>query len=314
MSVEMILPLGQDDIWRKCRSQEQCSNIDMIDICVSSLSRVCRLAQGGFGTVDLVIGTNPMELSDEKTNMNINTNQYFALKKLKRIDGSDNEKEIMSMCSNSFIVRLLKDFQDQDYDYLLLEACLGGDLWTLLQSRGALQNSEAVFYTACVMEGLDYLHASGIAHRDIKPENILLDSTGYAKIADFGCAKRVTDHEPRSATFCGTVNYLAPEIITGKDQDHRVDIWALGVLVFELVTGAPMFSSSEGSKAILGGMRGVHFPPEVSYCAEEVIRAVCRPLPRQRPQFSILRKFMWFSLLDWEQLRERSMDAPNKEI
>jgi len=297
MTIEIFAQMSQDD-----------------DLCISSLSRVCCLAQGGFGTVDLVVNTSSSSRASKDPNKILQNSQYFALKKLDKIEGSQIEKEILSVCSNSFIVYLLKDFQDEEHYYLLLEACLGGDIWSLLQTRGPLDNHEARFYTACVMEGLDYLHAKGIVHRDIKPENILLDSHGYAKIADFGCARWETDEEPREEeSFCGTMNYLAPEIIIGKEQDHRVDIWALGVLVFELVTGTPMFRSSEGSKAILAGMRAVMFPPQVSHCAEEIIRGLCRPLPRQRPKLAIVRKFMWFSQFDWQQLSDRNMAPPNSQ-
>ena len=98
------------------------------------------------------------------------------------------------------------------------------------------------FYAACVVECFDYLHAQHVAYRDLKPENVLLDKFGYVKLADFGFAKRLLDGR-KTSTLCGTPEYLAPEVVLGRGHDKAVDLWSLGILVFEMLTGMSPFAN-----------------------------------------------------------------------
>jgi len=247
----------------------------------------------------------------------------FALKKIKKSEVEDvkqqqhilHEKQIMSGCSSPFIVQLHRTFQDSRYLYMLMEPCLGGEVWTLLRNSKRFSDSTASFYVACVILALDYLHAKGVIYRDLKPENLLLDSSGYVKITDFGFARQLESGE-RAWTFCGTPEYVAPEVITNKSHDTRADIWSLGILVFELLTGTPPFTGKkkDGQTSvypeILKGMRAVNFPSCISAAASEVIRQCCRLAANQRPSLSILKHFIWFSGLDWSGLAERSLPPP----
>jgi cGMP-dependent protein kinase len=140
---------------------------------------------------------------------------------------------------------------------MLMEACLGGELWTILRDRGHFDDGATLFYTACVIEAFDYLHSRNIIYRDLKPENLLLDSHGYVKLVrrsyfcylfkiklteqiliqvDFGFSKLLSVTS-KTWTFCGTPEYVAPEIILNKGHDRAVDYWSLGILIFELLTG-----------------------------------------------------------------------------
>jgi len=132
--------------------------------------------------------------------------------------------------------RLYRTFRDRKYVYLLMEACLGGELWTILRDRGWFDDNTTKFYVACVVNAIEYLHGRGIIYRDLKPENLLLDAKGYVKMVDFGFSKRIAEGS-KTWTFCGTPEYVAPEIILNKGHDRSVDFWSLGVLMCELLTG-----------------------------------------------------------------------------
>jgi len=280
-------------------------NLDLAD-----LSWVGTLGIGGFGRVELVTAGE-------------NNNTTFALKKLKKIEITDekqqqhiiNEKNIMMSCSSPFIVQLHRTFKDNRYLYMLMEPCLGGELWTLLRDKKRFDDNAARFYTACVIKAFDYLHDKGIVYRDLKPENLLLDASGYVKLTDFGFSKKLAPGE-KSWTFCGTPEYVAPEIITNKSHDHRADIWSIGILMYELLNGIPPFSKKNNSSSqvyteILKGMKVVRFPMYMAATAVELIRQLCRLSPSQRPSLAITRKYMWFAGMDWTGLENRTLTPPH---
>ncbi|KAF2896719.1 hypothetical protein ILUMI_09457, partial [Ignelater luminosus] len=198
---------------------------------LDDLDIIATLGVGGFGRVELV------QYSLDKT-------LTFALKCLKKqhiVDTQQqdhifSEKIIMMCCRSPFICRLYRTFRDSKYVYMLLEACLGGEVWTILRDKGCFDDHTTRFITACVVEAFDYLHNRGIIYRDLKPENLLLDSQGYVKLVDFGFSKRL-GYSSKTWTFCGTPEYVAPETILNKGHDRAVDYWALGILMYELLTG-----------------------------------------------------------------------------
>ncbi|CAL8089616.1 unnamed protein product [Calicophoron daubneyi] len=201
------------------------------DVQMNDLILIGTIGVGGFGRVQLV------HLKSEKS-------RSFALKKLKKSYVVEtrqqehvlNEKEIMMDAENDFIVRLYRTFKDRRYLYFLMEPCLGGELWTVLRNSGDFDDGTTRFYTACVVEAISYLHRKGIIYRDLKPENILLDDHGYCKMADFGFAKKI-GYGNKTWTFCGTPEYVAPEIILNRGHDYAVDLWSIGIFMFELLTG-----------------------------------------------------------------------------
>lgn len=187
-------------------------NEEFAKIRLSDLNILTTLGVGGFGRVELVqIASEP--------------GRSFALKQMKKAQIVEtrqqqhimSEKEIMAEANCQFIVKLFKTFKDKKYLYMLMESCLGGELWTVLRDKGHFDDATTRFYTACVVEAFDYLHSRNIIYRDLKPENLLLDNQGYIKLVDFGFAKRLQTGR-KTWTFCGTPEYVAPEVILNKGK------------------------------------------------------------------------------------------------
>ncbi|XP_030624578.1 cGMP-dependent protein kinase 1-like isoform X3 [Chanos chanos] len=279
---------------------------------LSDFRVICTLGVGGFSRVELV------QLKNDPA-------RSFAMKVLKKRHIRDmsqqehilSERRIMMEAHSPFTVRLYRTFRDPKYLYMLLEACLGGELWTLLRDRGSFDDGTTRFYTGCVVEALAFLHCRGIIYRDLKPENIILDHRGYAKLVDFGFAKKVGLGK-KTWTFCGTPEYVAPEIILNKGHDVSADCWSLGILVFELLTGSPPFSGSDPMMTynfILRGIDMVEFPKKITKSAANLIKRLCRDNPserlgNQKNGVKDIQKHKWFEGFNWEGIREGTLAPP----
>ncbi|XP_045476208.1 cGMP-dependent protein kinase, isozyme 2 forms cD4/T1/T3A/T3B isoform X3 [Harmonia axyridis] len=291
----------------RLRINEEFANIRLTDLKI-----LTTLGVGGFGRVELVqITSDP--------------GRSFALKQMKKAQIVEtrqqqhimSEKEIMGEANCQFIVKLFKTFKDRKYLYMLMESCLGGELWTVLRDRGHFDDATTRFYTACVVEAFDYLHSRNIIYRDLKPENLLLDEQGYIKLVDFGFAKRLQTGR-KTWTFCGTPEYVAPEVILNKGHDISADYWSLGVLMFELLTGTPPFTGSDPMKTyniILKGIDAIEFPRNITRNAMALIKKLCRDNPAERLGYqkggiSEIQKHKWFDGFNWEGLTERTLTPP----
>ncbi|XP_055643687.1 cGMP-dependent protein kinase, isozyme 2 forms cD4/T1/T3A/T3B isoform X3 [Toxorhynchites rutilus septentrionalis] len=282
------------------------------DVRLTDLRVIATLGVGGFGRVELV------QLAQDKS-------RSFALKQMKKSQIVEtrqqqhimSEKEIMSEASSDFIVKLYKTFKDCKYLYMLMESCLGGELWTILRDRGHFDDGTTRFYTACVVEAFDYLHSRNIIYRDLKPENLLLDVAGYVKLVDFGFAKKLQSGR-KTWTFCGTPEYVAPEVILNRGHDISADYWSLGVLMFELLTGTPPFTGADPMRTyniILKGIDAIDFPRNITRNASALIKKLCRDNPTerlgyQRGGISEIQKHKWFDGFYWDGLRNRTLPPP----
>ncbi|XP_023606095.1 cGMP-dependent protein kinase 2 isoform X2 [Myotis lucifugus] len=213
--------------------------------------------------------------------------------------------------------KLYRTFKDNKYVYMLLEACLGGELWSILRDRGSFDEPTSKFCVACVTEAFDYLHRLGIIYRDLKPENLILDAEGYLKLVDFGFAKKIGSGQ-KTWTFCGTPEYVAPEVILNKGHDFSVDFWSLGILVYELLTGNPPFSGTDQMMTynlILKGIEKMDFPRKITRKPEDLIRRLCRQNPTERlgnlkNGINDIKKHRWLSGFNWEGLKARNLPSP----
>lgn len=225
-----------------------------------------------------------------------------------------NEMRVMKRIDHPFIARLYLALQDNKYIYFLLELLQGGELFTHLRSRGKLSEQTARFYAASVVYAFSTLHAKKIAYRDLKPENLVMDNNGYVKLVDFGLAKQLLSG--KTWTLCGTPDYLAPEIILNEGHDLAVDYWALGVLIYEMVVGAPPFYAEDPMEVyekILSGNPA--FPTFFTRNLTDLIKKLLRS--QQAKRFGNTRggtaavvKHKWFSSFNWAGLENFEMKAP----
>jgi len=287
-------------------------SVECLDIELDDLEVVATLGIGGFGRVELVKCRG-------------RPSHTFALKCLKKqhiVETQQqehvfSERNIMMSCRNIFITRLYKTFKDRKYIYMLMEASLGGEVWTILRDKGWFDDSTTRFYLACVVHALEYLHNKGIIYRDLKPENLLLDTSGYVKMVDFGFSKKV-DQGSKTWTFCGTPEYVAPEIILNKGHDRAVDFWSLGCLMYELLTGTPPFTASDPMKVyniILKGFDQIDFPRHITRNAVAIMKKFCKDNPVERLGYQKdgildIKKHKWFQGFDWSGLLDRSLKPP----
>jgi cGMP-dependent protein kinase len=209
-------------------------------ITLETLYNLKFLGKGKFGRVNLVHNTQNLyaikaisrKLADKKKILA----KYFQT-----------ERRILLTLDHPFILKLVKTLRNSKYCFFLMEFIDGKNLDTILNERKFYRNVyETKFYTATLLLVLEYLHKKNIAHRDLKPSNIMIDHNGYIKLIDFGTSKVITDF---TSTIVGTPHYIAPEILTGKGYSLSVDIWSMGICMFEIFYG--MFPFGDNATDLL---------------------------------------------------------------
>uniref|UniRef100_A0A803Y8E9 cGMP-dependent protein kinase n=1 Tax=Meleagris gallopavo TaxID=9103 RepID=A0A803Y8E9_MELGA len=269
-----------------------------------NLEVVTTLGVGGFGRVELVRVCK-------------NENMAFAMKCIKKKHVVDtkqqehiySEKKILEQICSPFIVKLYRTFKDSKYVYMLLEACLGGELWSLLRDRGSFDEPTTKFCVGCVTEALDYLHHIGIVYRDLKPENLILDAEGYIKLVDFGFAKKIGSGQ-KTWTFCGTPEYVAPEVILSKGHDFMPPTPSSYSIYF-------LFKKMTTYNLILKGIEKLDFPRTITRRPEDLIRRLCRQNPTERlgnlrNGINDIKKHRWLNGFNWDGLKLRKLASPLK--
>mmetsp|Transcript_5892 Transcript_5892/g.8338 ORF Transcript_5892/g.8338 Transcript_5892/m.8338 type:complete len:321 (-) Transcript_5892:170-1132(-) len=202
------------------------------------------------------------------------------------------EIEIQSHLRHRNILRMYGYFYDSKRIYLILEYSPGGELYKRLTNKGRFSEKTSAKYISDLSQALDYCHKKHVIHRDIKPENLLVGAHGEIKIADFGWSV----HAPTSRrnTLCGTLDYLPPEMVEGREHDEQVDVWSLGVLLFEFLVGNPPFEA-EGHSATYRRISRVdlRFPNGVPPDAQDLIRKLLQKDPRKRMSLQSIPTHPW---------------------
>uniref|UniRef100_A0A8C3RPZ3 Protein kinase C iota type n=1 Tax=Chelydra serpentina TaxID=8475 RepID=A0A8C3RPZ3_CHESE len=265
------------------------------------------------------------------------TERIYAMKVVKKelvnddedIDWVQTEKHVFEQASNHpFLVGLHSCFQTESRLFFVIEYVNGGDLMFHMQRQRKLPEEHARFYSAEISLALNYLHERGIIYRDLKLDNVLLDSEGHIKLTDYGMCKEGLRPGDTTSTFCGTPNYIAPEILRGEDYGFSVDWWALGVLMFEMMAGRSPFDivgSSDNPdqntedylfQVILE--KQIRIPRSLSVKAASVLKSFLNKDPKERlgchPQtgFADIQGHPFFRNVDWDLMEQKQVVPPFK--
>uniref|UniRef100_A0AAU7BN40 non-specific serine/threonine protein kinase n=1 Tax=Homo sapiens TaxID=9606 RepID=A0AAU7BN40_HUMAN len=270
------------------------------------------LGQGSFGKVFLV---------RKKTGPD--AGQLYAMKVLKKASlkvrdrvRTKMERDILVEVNHPFIVKLHYAFQTEGKLYLILDFLRGGDVFTRLSKEVLFTEEDVKFYLAELALALDHLHQLGIVYRDLKPENILLDEIGHIKLTDFGLSKESVDQEKKAYSFCGTVEYMAPEVVNRRGHSQSADWWSYGVLMFEMLTGTLPFQGKDRNETmnmILKAKLGM--PQFLSAEAQSLLRMLFKRNPANRlgsEGVEEIKRHLFFANIDWDKLYKREVQPPFK--
>lgn len=207
-------------------------------------------------------------------------------------------------------MKLQFSFQDEEHLFLIMDFINGGELFYHLQQCGKFSEERARFYSAEIILALDYLHKAGIVYRDVKPENILIDYEGHIKLTDFGLSKEGLDqNNGLTESFCGTTEYLAPEIIKDKSYGYSVDWYSLGLVMYEMLSGENPFKKEEQIEFIDACQEilsiNIKMPDYFSPDCKDIVSRLLEKVPAKRigcgkEGIEELKKHPWFASLDWD--------------
>uniref|UniRef100_A0A8C7CVG7 Protein kinase C n=1 Tax=Oncorhynchus kisutch TaxID=8019 RepID=A0A8C7CVG7_ONCKI len=219
--------------------------------------------------------------------------EWFAVKALKKdvvlmdddVECTMVEKRVLALAwDNPFLTHLYSTFQSKEHLFFVMEYLNGGDLMFHIQEKGRFDLYRATFYSAEIICGLQFLHSKGIIYRDLKLDNVMLDHSGHVKIADFGMCKENVFGENQATTFCGTPDYIAPEILLGQKYSFSVDWWSFGVLLYEMLIGQSPFHGDDEDELFESIRTDTpHYPRWITKEAKDLMERVCMPPPYSVP-------------------------------
>lgn len=268
------------------------------------------IGKGSFGKVFLA--KNKLE------------DKFYAIKVLNKaaIRKRNEAKHIMAErnvllknIKHPFLVGLHYSFQTGSKLYFVLDYVNGGELFFHLQRERYFPEARARFYAAEIASAIGYLHSLQIIYRDLKPENILLDSKGHVVLTDFGLCKEGIDPTGTTSTFCGTPEYLAPEVLRKQEYDNSVDWWCLGAVLYEMMYGLPPFYSRDTAEMYDNILhKPLRLRTNISASARSILEGTLQKERTKRlggkDDFEEIRSHAFFRTIDWTMLYEKRIDPP----
>lgn len=268
----------------------------------------------------LTILTGKVFLVNEKL-----TNTIYALKVLRKdniinrnqVEHTKTERSVLGYASHPFIVGMKMAFQSKDKLYFVLDYCAGGELFFQLGKIGKFPENRAQFYAAEIVCAIHYIHELDVVYRDLKPENVLLTSDGHIRLTDFGLSKEgITNSSSGAHSFCGTPEYLAPEILRRVGYGRAVDWWGTGALLYEMLTGLPPFYCQDRAKLFEKIKNDeLQYPPLVSQPARHLLQGLLTKDPTKRlgsgpTDAEEIKCHSFFSNIDWVRLANGAVNPP----
>ncbi|XP_073981157.1 AKT serine/threonine protein kinase [Rhodnius prolixus] len=256
------------------------------------------------------------------------TGRLYAIKILKKeviiqkdeVSHTLTENRVLRTTSHPFLISLKYSFQTIDRLCFVMEYVNGGELFCHLSRERVFTEERARFYGAEIISALGYLHEEGIIYRDIKLENLLLDKDGHIKIADFGLCKEDITYGRTTKTFCGTPEYLAPEVLEDNDYGRAVDWWGVGVLMYEMMCGRlPFYNKDHDKLFTLILMEEVKFPRTITSEARDLLTGLLVKDPNQRlgggpEDANEIMVHPFFSSINWNDLYQKKITPPFKPL
>ncbi|KAM4604433.1 ribosomal protein S6 kinase beta-2-like isoform 1-T2 [Polymixia lowei] len=316
----------EEDVWDFTVPETESAQTEEVELTSASVNRdservgpdcfelLTVLGKGGYGKVFQVRKVQGAQ-----------TGKIFAMKVLKKAkivcNAKDTahtraEREILETVRHPFIVDLLYAFQTGGKLYLILECLIGGELFMQLEKEGIFMEDTACFYLGEITLALGHLHSSGIIYRDLKPENIMLNHQGHIKLTDFGLCKESIHDGAVTHTFCGTIEYMAPEILTRSGHNKAVDWWSLGALMYDMMTGSPPFTAENRKKTIDKILKcKLNLPPYLTIDARDLIKKLLKKSPAQRlgsskADCADIQKHPFFRHINWDDLLDKRVEPP----
>eukprot|EP01103_Thecamoeba_quadrilineata_P008579 TRINITY_DN18314_c0_g1_i1.p1 TRINITY_DN18314_c0_g1~~TRINITY_DN18314_c0_g1_i1.p1 ORF type:complete len:442 (-),score=107.60 TRINITY_DN18314_c0_g1_i1:55-1380(-) len=265
------------------------------------------IGKGSFGTVYQVLKKD--------------TQKIYAMKVLNKkaimdrheLEHTKAEKNILQRLVHPFLVNLYYAFQTDDKVVFVMDYVNGGELFFHLQKDRKFPEERVRFYIAEIVLGLEYLHASGVLYRDLKPENLLLTADGHICMTDFGISKEgLENDDARTETFCGTPEYLAPEVLECNGYGKAIDWWSLGTLMYEMLNGLPPFYSQDVQTMYTKIMTAkLEIPEGISPEAALLLQGLLQRDPEKRlADARQIKAHPFFQPIDWEKLLSKDVTPP----
>ncbi|XP_054423823.1 MAP/microtubule affinity-regulating kinase 4-like [Pteronotus mesoamericanus] len=243
------------------------------------------------------------------------TGREVAIKGISHRDISRyfDETRSLKRLNHPNIVKLFEVIATQEYVYIVMEHVSGGDLREHLHRHGRMSEGQARAIFRQVVSAMQYCHQQGVVHRDLKPDNILIDGEGNIRVADFGFARVFTNYE--LSTYCGTISYMAPEILRSEIYDGpKADVWSLGVVLYRMLVGEFPFEGGSYGKTVQAILRGnVSLPDFLSEESKSLLKMLFTLDPMRRPTLSDVMSDPWINMGQEQELRPYS-EPPGGDI
>lgn len=269
------------------------------------------IGKGSFGKVFLVRHKARKTLHALKV-----LKKDFIIRK-NQVEHTKTERSVLGYINHPYIVGLTMAFQTADKLFFVLDYCAGGELFFHLGKLGRFPEERAKFYAAQITLALEYVHNLGVIYRDLKPENVLLDNKGNVRLTDFGLSKEgVRGHSSGASSFCGTPEYIAPEVLKRQGHGRAVDWWSLGALLYEMISGLPPFYSRNRETMFDKIMKAeITFPQLMSAEARDILSRLLVRDPQQRlgsgeGDAEELKAHPFFRDIDWATLATGTVIPP----